>query len=123
MDLDLLKWAANQGGAWLALIVILVLYRKDHMHKQTTLREAHDRRDKREDRLLEIIERHATAAEGLVNVITKLDSTLAEHHRFAVAQTEKLTEHIMALPGKVSHDVAGFVERTRWRQQHHQEEP
>lgn len=118
----LIELALTQGAGVAIALVLLVFYRRDHLHKQAWLREAHDRRDAREDRLLAIVERQAAASEALVQTIAKLDATLTEHHRFAAAYTERLGVQVDAIPGKVALDVAGAVERALW-QQHGRGEP
>lgn len=110
LDLEVLKWGAQQGAGWVAAAVMVWVYRRDHLRKQAGLREAHERRDAREERLLVIIERHATAGEALVQTIAKLDATLIEHHRFAAAWTERLGAQIDAIPGKLV-----LLEQVPWR--------
>ena len=114
-DLEMVKLAAQQGGGYVLAIVVLAFYRLDHLKKQKGLREAHERRDAREENLLEIIERQATASEALVRMIEQLDATLTEHHRIETAWGERLGVQVDTVPGKIRHELAPLFEQVLWR--------
>lgn len=111
----ILEQAVGQGGAFAIAMVLLYFYRRDHQRKHDAKDAAHERRDKREDQLLAIVERQATASEALVQTIRQLDATLMEHHRFATSQTASLTAQLDSLPGKVRHEVAPMIDKVLWQ--------
>lgn len=100
-------------GAAFALVagILGYFYRRDFLRKIAGLRNAHERRDVREERLLSIVERQAAASEALVLTIAKLDETLIEHHRFATAWADRLTTQV----GEIGHDVKNVLDRLPWR--------
>ncbi|MBI4637671.1 MAG: hypothetical protein HY727_15140 [Candidatus Rokubacteria bacterium] len=77
-DVLLLERAFGPVGAFAALLVILgaFFYRRDFLRERKGLRDAHERRDQREERFIAVIERHAGASEGLNKGIEYLGDSI-----------------------------------------------
>lgn len=63
--LDAVTKAFGPAGAAFAVVaaVLFYFYRLDHLRKQKGLKEAHDRRDDRESKFINVIEQNAAACE------------------------------------------------------------
>jgi hypothetical protein len=72
-----------------ALVAGVRLYRRDFVREREALRAAHERRDRREERLADVVERNAAASERLAGGIEHLGRELRtglEH------QSDRLSE-------------------------------
>lgn len=104
MDFDA-QWLASLGVGGILAGGVFLAYRQEFLKERKNGSEQKDRQDRREERLLAIIERHAAASEKLISTIEKLDETLTEHHRFATAWTEKLADDVK----EIRHDVKNLL--------------
>jgi hypothetical protein len=81
-DLDLIKTLSPLGVGGLLAVVIFVFYRLDFLRERQNHRAECDRQAKREERLLDMIERNAAASERLAVMIENLGKMLEhEWHR------------------------------------------
>jgi hypothetical protein len=78
-----LKEAFGPVGAVLLVLTILLafFYRRDFLRKQNGLREAHERRDKRDELLIEVIQKNAAAFEGNRDALRELGANIKEAQR------------------------------------------
>lgn len=107
MEIEALKWFGSLGVGGVLAGGIFMLYRADRLSERKDALQEKERLEKREDRLVVIIERQATASERLAVLIEKLDETLTEHHRFAASWTERLSHDV----GQIHHDVVNLLNR------------
>lgn len=106
-EIEIIKWAVQQGGGWVVAIMIFLFYRKDALRKQDNLKEAHERRDKHEDRLMDLLEKTARSSESLTLVIGTLNKTVEEHHRFTMLAVERIGDVLL----KIQKDATSVLER------------
>ena len=80
IDLETIKTlsALGVGGALASLM--FVFYRQDFLRERENGRAERERQERREDRLLQVIERNAAASERLALTIEKLGVSLGERH-------------------------------------------
>lgn len=79
IDIDTIKTLSALGVGGLLASVIFVFYRQDFLRERDTAHAERERQERREDRLLQVIERNAAASERLAVTIDKLGTTLTEH--------------------------------------------
>lgn len=80
IDIDTIKTLSALGVGGILASLIFVFYRQDFLRERDGARNDRERQEKREDRLLQVIERNAAASERLAVTIDKLGSTITEHH-------------------------------------------
>jgi hypothetical protein len=81
-DLDLIKTLSPLGVGGLLAVVIFVFYRLDFLRERQNHKVECDRQARREERLLDMIERNAAASERLAVTIENLGKMLEhEWHR------------------------------------------
>jgi hypothetical protein len=81
-DLDLIKTLSPLGVGGLLAIVIFVFYRLDFLRERQNHQVDRERQAKREERLLDMIERNATASERLAVTIENLGKMLEREWRW-----------------------------------------
>ena len=79
-----------------ALVGLFLAYRRDHLRKQVGLREAHEHRDRREERSIAVAERTAVAIEGLSRGMEESSRSFREA---LDRQARDLTEIIRSVRG------------------------
>jgi len=67
--------------ALLALGIFVYFYRRDVLRKVQGLREAHERRDKREERMIQALEANATNSEKVAGAINLLGEIVRRSER------------------------------------------
>ena len=81
-DLDLIKTLSPLGVGGLLAVVIFIFYRLDFLRERRNHLTERERQAKREERLLDMIERNAAACERLSVTIQNLGEMLEhEWHR------------------------------------------
>jgi hypothetical protein len=75
-DLDLIKMVSTLGVGGLLACVIFIYYRLDFLRERQNHQAERDRQAKREERLLDVIERNAAASERLAVTIEILTRAL-----------------------------------------------
>ena len=80
-DLDLIKTLSPLGVGGLLAIVIFVFYRIDFLRERQNHVADRERQAKREERLLDMIERNAAASERLAVTIDNLGKLLERDGR------------------------------------------
>jgi hypothetical protein len=80
IDIDTIKTLSALGVGGILASLIFVFYRQDFLRERDGARVERERQEKREDRLLQVIERNAAASERLAVTIDKLGGTMTEHH-------------------------------------------
>ena len=80
-DLDLIKTLSPLGVGGLLAIVIFVFYRLDFLRERQNHQVDRERQAKREERLLDMIERNAAASERLAVTIENLGKMLEREWR------------------------------------------
>jgi hypothetical protein len=81
-DLDLIKTLSPLGVGGLLAVVIFVFYRLDFLRERQNHKTECERQARREERLLDMIERNAAASERLAVTIDNLGKMLEhEWHR------------------------------------------
>ena len=80
IDIETIKTLSALGVGGILASLIFVFYRQDFLRERDGARNERERQEKREDRLLQVIERNAAASERLAVTIDKLGSTITEHH-------------------------------------------
>ena len=113
-DLELVKWIAQQGAGWFLALIVLLLYRRDHMDKQTRLIQGHQRRDEREDQLLRIAERSAGAFEQMSSTLARFNDTLQQHHASEIRWYEQIGRDLVNL-GTAHHNMANLINQALGR--------
>ena len=78
IDIDTIKTLSALGVGGILASLIFVFYRQDFLRERDGARVERDRQDKREDRLLQVIERNAAASERLAVTIDKLGTTITD---------------------------------------------
>ena len=79
IDIDTIKTLSALGVGGIVASLIFVFYRQDFLREREGARNDRERQEKREDRLLQVIERNAAASERLAVTIDKLGSTITDH--------------------------------------------
>jgi hypothetical protein len=79
IDIDTIKTLSALGVGGILASLIFVFYRQDFLREREGARNDRERQEKREDRLLQVIERNAAASERLAVTIDKLGSTITDH--------------------------------------------
>ena len=80
-DLELIRTLSPLGVGGLLAIVIFVFYRLDFLRERQNHQVDRERQAKREERLLDMIERNATASERLAVTIENLGKMLEREWR------------------------------------------
>ena len=80
IDLETIKTLSALGLGGLLAALMFVCYRHDFLRERESARDERERQERREDRLLQVIERNAAASERLAVTIEKLGLSLGEHH-------------------------------------------
>jgi hypothetical protein len=81
IDIDSIKTLSAFGVGGILAALIFVFYRQDFLRERETAHVERERQEHREDRLLQVIERNATASERLAVTIDKLGGSIADHNR------------------------------------------
>ena len=82
-DLDLIKTLSPLGVGGLLAVMIFVFYRLDFLRERQNHQVERERQAKREERLLDMIERNAGASERLAVTIENLGTMLQHEGRRA----------------------------------------
>jgi hypothetical protein len=82
-DLDLIKTLSPLGVGGLLAVVIFIFYRLDFLRERQNHQVERERQAKREERLLDMIERNAAASERLAVTIENLGTMLEREWRRA----------------------------------------
>ena len=82
-DLDLIKTLSPLGVGGLLAVMIFVFYRLDFLRERQNHQVERERQAKREERLLDMIERNAAASERLAVTIENLGTMLQHDGRRA----------------------------------------
>jgi len=80
-DLDLIKTLSPLGVGGLLAVMIFVFYRLDFLRERHNHQVERERQVKREERLLDIIQRNAAASERLAVTIDNLGKMLEREGR------------------------------------------
>jgi hypothetical protein len=80
-DLDLIKMVSPLGVGGLLACVIFIYYRLDFLRERHNHQAEREQQAKREERLLDVIERNATASERLAVTIETLTRALEREGR------------------------------------------
>jgi hypothetical protein len=80
-DLDLIKIVSTLGVGGLLACVIFIYYRLDFLRERQNHQAERERQAKREERLLDVIERNAAASERLAVTIESLTRALEREGR------------------------------------------
>jgi hypothetical protein len=81
IDLDTIKTLSALGVGGILASLIFVFYRQDFLRERESAHGDRERQERREDRLLQVIERNAAASERLAVTIDQLGSSIADHNR------------------------------------------
>ena len=87
-------WLIQQGGGYVAAAILFYFYQKENTSKQRGLREAHTRRDAREDKLLALIDKYASGFERIVSTMDSINTALKEHNSNAVRWYEQISRDL-----------------------------
>jgi hypothetical protein len=80
IDVETIKTLSALGVGGILASLIFVFYRQDFLRERDGAHVERERQDRREDRLLQVIERNAAASERLAVTIDKLGSMITDHH-------------------------------------------
>lgn len=69
MDLEALKALGGMGVGGVLAGMMFLFYRKDFLRQRNGSREAQERRDRRDDLMIDVVARNASALEGLRQAI------------------------------------------------------
>lgn len=81
IDIDTIKTLSAFGVGGVLAALIFVFYRQDFLRERESAHGERERQERREDRLLQVIERNAAASERLAVTIDQLGGSLADRHR------------------------------------------
>ena len=79
IDLETIKTLSALGVGGVLALLMFVFYRHDFLREREGARDERERQERREDRLLQVIERNAAASERLAVTIDRLGSHIADH--------------------------------------------
>jgi hypothetical protein len=78
-DLETIKTLSALGVGGIVASLIFVFYRQDFLREREDAHDERERQERREDRLLQVIERNAAASERLAVTIDRLGSHIGDH--------------------------------------------
>ena len=79
IDLETIKTLSALGVGGIVASLIFVFYRQDFLRERESAHIERERQERREDRLLQVIERNAAASERLAVTIDRLGSHIGDH--------------------------------------------
>ena len=79
IDLETIKTLSALGVGGIVASLIFVFYRQDFLRERESAHNERERQERREDRLLQVIERNAAASERLAVTIDRLGTHIADH--------------------------------------------
>ena len=79
IDLETIKTLSALGVGGMLASLMFVFYRQDFLREREHGRAERERQERREDRLLQVIERNAAASERLALTIDRLGTHIADH--------------------------------------------
>ena len=80
IDVETIKTLSALGVGGILAALMFVFYRQDFLRERESARDERERQERREDRLLQVIERNAAAAERLAVTIDRLGVSIADHN-------------------------------------------
>ncbi len=103
MDFESLKWLSSLGVGGAVAVVVFHAYRRDFLRERADSEARRDRAERREDRLLAVLERNATASERLA----------ASVDTFAIVVTKLSDQHDAQnlQMAQLAHDVKNLLAR------------
>ena len=78
IDLETIKTLSALGVGGIVASLIFVFYRKDFLRERESAHSERERQERREGRLLQVIERNAAASERLAVTIDRLGSHIGD---------------------------------------------
>jgi hypothetical protein len=79
IDLETIKTLSALGVGGIVASLIFVFYRQDFLRERENVHVERERQERREDRLLQVIERNAAACERLAVTIDRFGSHIGGH--------------------------------------------